>query len=223
MAVKSFTQDIIMRTIQKLVGLICGMTVGGVGVANAQDWYVGAAYSETRSEVDAARISRELTGLGFFSATTVSDVRDRGARLYAGRQVFPWLAAEAYYADLGKTHWASSVTPKGEIMASIRGKAYGLAALATVSPFRDVTLFAKAGLARVESKANFAASGFVDLASSNATERRNSGMYGLGARYDINQRLSVRLEYDVHTRLGGDAMGGRYDVHAAHLGLVLRF
>jgi opacity protein-like surface antigen len=191
--------------------------------AHAQDWYMGAAYSDTRGEVDATRISSELVGLGFFSAATASDVRDSGARLYAGRRLLPWLSTEAYYADLGKTQWRSVVTPAGDLAVSIRGKAYGLAALATISPFRDLTVFAKAGLARVESKASFAASGFVDVASTSATERRSSGMYGLGVVYDINRRLAVRLEYDVHTRLGGDTMGGRYDTQAASLGVTLRF
>ena len=106
-------------------------TIGWLGVAAvamataaepafAQRWYAGASYSSTRSEVDEGRIAGDLQGLGFFSASTSSDTRDSGGRFFVGCNVLPWLDAEIYYADLGKTKWDATVTPPGTLSASIK-------------------------------------------------------------------------------------------------------
>ncbi len=207
-------------------------TIGWIGVVAmaaaagpvfAQQWYAGASYSSTRSEVDEGRISGDLGGLGFFSASTSSDTRDSGGRLFIGRSILPWLDAELYYADLGKTKWDATVTPPGTLSASIKSKAYGIAALASITPVENLKLFGKLGVARTEAKASFASSGFVDLQASGRTEHRTGLVYGVGASYAFTPRLALRFDYDVHDDLGNDEIGGKFKVQAASLGVSIRF
>ncbi len=191
--------------------------------AFAQSWYVGASAGTTRSEVDAVRINGELADLGFFSSRTSGDASDRTWRVFAGRSLLPWLDVEAYYADLGKTRWDSVVTPGGTLAARIKAKAYGITAIASLAPIERLRLFAKAGVSRTEARASFTAGGFVELDNSSASQRQTSALYGVGAQYALAPRLALRLEYDVHDKVGGDAMGGRYKVQSAVLGVVMPF
>lgn len=191
--------------------------------ACAQQWYVGASYASTRGEVDEGRVNGDLTGLGYFSSSTSSDVRDGGGRAFVGRNILPWLDAELYYADLGKTKWDATVTPAGTLSASIKSKAYGLAALASVSPIERLKLFGKLGVARTEAKANFSASGFVDLVTRSKTEHSTSFVYGVGATWEFAPRFAVRFDYDVHDDVGADSIGGKFKVQAASLGVSMRF
>jgi outer membrane autotransporter protein len=84
-------------------------------------------------------------------------------------------------------------------------------------------LFAKAGVARTKADASFSSSGFVELSQSSTSKRQTSGVYGIGAQYAITPRVSVRVEYDVHDKVGSDEMGGKFKVQSATVGVVFPF
>jgi opacity protein-like surface antigen len=191
--------------------------------AFAQSWYAGIGLGTVRSEVDAGRIDGELAGLGFTPTGTTSDTADSSWRIFAGYRVLPWLDVEAYYADLGKTKWDSTVTPQGTLSARIESKAYGIAAIASLSPVERLRLFAKVGVASTDADASFSSSGFVELAASSTSKRQTSAVYGIGMQYAVTPRVLLRVEYDVHDKVGSDEMGGRFKVQAATLGVVFPF
>lgn len=191
--------------------------------AFSQQWYGGLSYGSVRTQVDSARINDDLTGnLGFFTASTSSDTRDSGYRVFLGRSLLSWLDVEGYYADLGETRFDSTVTPTGTLSVNIKSKAYGLAALAGLSPLEGLRLYGKLGVARGESKASPSSTGFVDTLGG-VNVKRTGAVWGLGAQYAITRQVSIRAEYDVHRDLGDDRMGGRFDADTASLGLLVRF
>ena len=114
------------------------------------------------------------------------------------------------------------MTPAGTLAVTIRSRAYGLAALAGFSPTPGLKVFGKAGVARAEAKASPVGTGFVEV-SGGATERTTTGVYGLGLTYKVTGNVTARAEYDVHKDLGGDAMGGKFDVKSASLALQFSF
>jgi OOP family OmpA-OmpF porin len=207
----------------KPLQLIAALAMVAAAPAFAQSWYAGVSAGATRNDVDAGRISGDLANLGFLSATTSSDKSDSTWRIFAGRALLPWLDIEAYYADLGKTRWDATVTPDGMLSARIKAKAYGITAIASISPMERLRLFAKAGVARTDADASFSSSGFVELAQGSTSKRQTSGVYGIGAQYAITPRVSVRVEYDVHDKVGSDEMGGKFKVQSATVGVVLPF
>ena len=202
---------------------LAAMLFAAAAPACAQSWYAGLAAGSTKGDVDTGRINGDLANLGFFSASTSSDDSAASWRVFAGLRLLPWLDIEAHYADLGKTRFDSTVTPAGTLAASIRAKAFGVGALAGFVPIDRLRLFAKGGIARTETKAHFSSTGFVELDSSSVTKRRTAAFYGVGAQYDFSPTLAARVEYDVHTKLGSDAMGGEFDASTASIGLLLRF
>jgi OmpA-OmpF porin, OOP family len=207
----------------KPLQLLAAMILFAAAPAFAQSWYAGIAAGAARGEVDSGRIDADLRSLGFLSSSTTGDTSDTTWRIFAGFKVLPWLDLEAYYADLGKTNWASAVSPPGTLSARIESKAYGLAAIASLSPVERLRLFAKLGVASTDADASFSASGFVELAQGSTSKRQTSAVYGVGAQYAITPRVSVRAEYDVHDKVGSDEMGGRFRVQSATLGVVFPF
>jgi OOP family OmpA-OmpF porin len=207
----------------KPIQLLATMTMVAAAPAFAQSWYAGVSAGATRSDVDAGRINADLANLGFAAATTSSDKSDSTWRIFAGYTVLPWLDIEAYYADLGKTKWDATVMPQGTLSARIKSKAYGIAAIASLSPMERLRLFAKAGVARTEADASFSSSGFVELARTSTSKRQTSALYGIGAQYAITPRVSLRAEYDVHNKVGSDEMGGTFKVQSATLGVAFPF
>ena len=96
-------------------------------------------------------------------------------------------------------------------------------AVAGFSPVERVRLYAKAGVSRTEAEADFSASGFVELVTGSTKQKQTSGVYGVGAQYALTPRVALRAEYDVHDKVGGDAMGGRFQVQSATLGVLMSF
>ena len=209
-----------MKKIATVIAILAGFCAAP---ALAQDWYAGIAFSSTRGKVDESKINDDLTrNLGFFTATTSSDVRDSASRVFAGRTVLPWLDIEAWYAQLGDTKFKSTVTPPGTLDMTITSTAYGLGVVGNFSPVERLKIFGKVGVASVESKANPVGTGFVEVGGS-VKERHTSAAYGAGMTYQLQPNIAVRVEYDVHKDAGGDKMGGKFDVQAASIGVQFRF
>ena len=208
---------------KKFIGWLGLATALMAGPALAQSWYAGASYAGTRGEVNTGSISGDLAGLGFSSSSITSDVSGSGGRAFIGYSFLPWLDAELYYADLGKTSWNATVTPPGTLSASTKSSAFGIAALASMSPMEKVKLFGKLGVARTEAKASFSSSGFVELDSSSKTEYNTSLVYGVGATWEFTPRFAARLDNDVHDEVGADSIGGTFKVQSLALGISVRF
>jgi opacity protein-like surface antigen len=185
-------------------------------------WYGGISYGSVRTSVDESRINANLVNLGFFTAATSSDTSDASVRAFAGYRVLPWLDVEAYYAELGKTKFSSTVTPAGTLSVSIDSRAYGIAALPGFSPMERLRLYAKVGIAQTEAEATPSSSGFVDTIGG-VSKKHTGGVYGAGVHYDLTPKISLRAEYDVHKDLGDDRMGGKFDAKTASIGVVVRF
>lgn len=192
--------------------------------ASAQSWYVGIAGGRAKAALDAGRVDQDLTqNVGFFTSSTSTDESGSTWRIFVGHRVLPWLDVEAHYADLGKARFDATVTPAGTLGASIRSKSFGVAAIGFLMPTPATRVYGKLGVASTQAEASFSSSGFVELEKSSETKRKTAGYYGVGAQYDFNRNLSARVEYDVHTALGGDTIGGKFDVKATQVGLVWRF
>lgn len=207
----------------KPLQLLAALAMLAAAPAFAQSWYAGVSAGATRSDVDSGRINGDLTNLGFLTTSTTTDKSGTTWKIFAGMKVLSWLDVEAYYADLGKTKWDTAVTPQGTLSARIESKAYGIAAIASLSPMERLRLFAKAGVARTDADASFSSSGFVELAQSSTSKRQTSGVYGIGAQYAITPRVSLRAEYDAHDKVGSDEMGGKFKVQSATVGVVFPF
>ncbi|MDQ6619301.1 MAG: outer membrane beta-barrel protein [Pseudomonadota bacterium] len=191
--------------------------------ASAQ-WYFGGQVGQARGGPEAGHISESLVrDLGFFSASTSTDRSSTSWRAFAGYEVLPWLAVEGAYVDLGKSRWASTVTPPGTIGASLRSDAWTLG-LAAHYPFTQMlSVYGRVSAAWVETKGSFSSSGFATLRNSSRRDRNTVPAYAAGLEVSIMPRLAARLEYERMSRISSDELGGKFDADLWSVGLRYSF
>ena len=79
------------------------------------DWansavYVGASVGQSKSHQDDQGMARTLTGSNALN-TFSNDQKDRGFKLFVGKQLNQYFAIEGGYFDLGKFDFTATVTP----------------------------------------------------------------------------------------------------------------
>ncbi len=90
------------------------------------------------------------------------------------------LAAEAQFTGIGKVTDAANQTAKGD--------AFSVSAVGFLPLNDSFELYGKLGVASVKTKAS---AGFADTGAT-----RTGVTYGLGAQYNVNQNIGVRLGWD---------------------------
>ena len=126
-------------------------------------------------------------------------------RVLGGYQFNRNFATELGYHDFGK----SSIPG-----ASVEANAWEWVGIGSL-PAGPVSLYAKAGLYRGESKAAGFAGG---LSNTNMTWTA-----GLGVQYDLNRQLALRGEWQKYPKMWGGNLGANTDIDVFSVGGVFRF
>ena len=153
------------------------LAVGALAVA-AMAGVVTQAQAQTSSAAPA------LTGVyvgGSVGSTAITDLSSKaGFGGYAGIKLNENFALEAGAQSLGKFSVAGT---------DVKARAYNVSVLAGVPVDQKISVYGHLGYGTLTATAN---GGSADV---------NSALYGVGARYQLNQNLAVRAEY---TRLASD-------------------
>ena len=132
----------------------------------------------------AAPMSPALTGVyvgGSVGSTSITDLSSRtGFGGYAGIKLNENFAIEGAAQSLGKFNVAGT---------DVKATAYNVSVLAGVPVDPKISVYGRLGY------------GTVTAATGGTTADTSSALYGVGARYQLNQNLAVRAEY---TRLASD-------------------
>jgi opacity protein-like surface antigen len=133
--------------------------------------YFGIGFGDTAADVSIA--SGQIIN---YSST--------GLRLVGGNQISQYLAVEAEYIDLGKfTTSTSSITAKG----------LGLSGLLSMPVSTSISIFGKAGFARIETTATANPGAALTTRDS---DTRIGTLLGYGVTLDIAANASVRVSWD---------------------------
>ena len=144
------------------------------------------------------------------------DDKDTGWRAYVGYQFHPNFAIEAGHFNLGE---ASASGGGLSATAKVRGwEAVGVAMIPVWQ--QQLSLFAKAGVARTRVSIDGAVAGFGTVIS--AKENSTDFTFGLGALYLFTRNFGARLEWQRYDDVGGDATG-KDDLDLFSIGLMYRF
>jgi len=222
-----------------------GFYVGGdVGQAN---WNVTQSDANAVAQAVAESLSTRVFGTVNADKGKLSDT-DMTYSLFVGYQFVPWLAVEAAYMDLGKediratgTYTYAVVPPiipppptggtyRGDLSFESTGWA---ASLLPMLPIGDSwNLYGRLGYYMGDNKATGRFSVQDTLAGApvgapredRISQSDNSGsfLWGVGASYTWNQRVSMRLEYDNIADVA-ETGNDKTDVERFTLGLVYRF
>ena len=128
---------------------------------------------------------------------------DMAFTVRGGVRLLPYLAVEASYAHLGDYKLQTGIFDSGSGSLAdfdVRARSAG-GAIVGILPLAPVDLYARAGYARTELKADQ----LVNTTQVNVNERFNEAYYGAGARWNVTPELGVFAEYQRHDKLDLDA------------------
>ncbi|KQQ32997.1 hypothetical protein ASF61_13010 [Duganella sp. Leaf126] len=153
--------------------ILFAMLAALAGTAAAQSTYIGG---------NVGRAEQKLS----IEGDSIKD-HDTGFKLYGGYNFNQNFGLEAGYVDLGKMERSGGV-------ARVRFEPTSVyfAATGTLPLDPQFALFAKAGVARTEVKANFA----VGNLSEDDKASRSTAYLSVGAAYAVNTNFSVVAEYE---------------------------
>jgi hypothetical protein len=138
----------------------------------------------TQAQAQTSSAAPALTGVyvgGSVGSTAITDLSSKvGFGGYAGIKLNENFAIEAGAQSLGKFNVAGT---------DVKATAYNVSVLAGVPIDPKISVYGRLGYGSLTATAN---GGSADV---------NSAVYGVGARYQLNQNLAVRAEY---TRLASD-------------------
>lgn len=200
-----------------------GAVAMSLAMPAAAQWYVGGALGGTRTKVPDS-----VLPMGGSTASSLA--KDGTASVYGlgvGYDFSPNWSLEGGYTSNGKlsARRTSTAGVVGTFGAQTKGTAWYLAGIGKLPLQDQFYLFGKLGLAATTTKTNLDTTGAFVLPAGISTSRKKSEtnlLWGLGAGYDINRTVGLRVDY---TRIHdvGDANTGEADVHTLTAGVRIRF
>jgi len=184
------------------------------GVASAQDQGFYAGLGIGRSSADVTEISRQdILNSGFNSLTAFqngSSKSDTAWKLYGGFRLNPNIAAEFFYANLGKFSRnadgsgtnTSSATVNFSLGSELKITGFGVAALLGAPLSDQWNVFAKPGLLYWDAKRTSTTTAGGGTQSGSISKNGTSPSVGVGTSYAFTDKLSARLEWERYFDVG---------------------
>ncbi|MES3021049.1 MAG: OmpA family protein [Pseudomonadota bacterium] len=185
-------------------------------------WYMGAGIGHSKANIDEERIRAAMLSNGSANFAMGVDEKDRGFKVYLGKQLSRNFAIEGGFYDLGEFSFASSVTaPAGAFngRAAFRGLNLDLVAMLPLS--QRFSVFGRVGAAYTHAKADFTGNRLNAVTGPHRSEKKFGPKVGLGLEFKFTEALAIRGEVERYRV--NDAIGNRGDVDMASVNLVYKF
>jgi len=195
------------------------------GMASAQDQHFYAGLSIGRSSADVTEISRQdILNSGFTSLSAFqngSSKSDTAWKLYGGYRFNPNIAAEFFYANLGKFSrnadgsgaTATSPSVNFSLNSELKITGFGVAALLGAPLSEQWNVFAKPGLLYWDAKRTSTTTAAGTTQSGSVSKSGTSPSFGLGTSYAFTDKLSARLEWERYFDVGDKNTTDKSDVN----------
>jgi len=222
-----------------LHALLAVACVPGLALAQARDagaessagialpaggWYGGL--STGRSQLGIRDSLLPVTGARL--SLLPADESTSAYTLYGGYQFSRNITLEGGYADFTRLEAQREIAAPmpGFVPNNFRASSLYLGAVGIIPLPNRFSLFGKLGTAYTTSTSSFSASGVVlpQLTPADANPRRSewNAKYGLGASYEMSNKLGLRFEYE-RSSIAGDGRIGEGNVGIWSLGLTKRY
>jgi OOP family OmpA-OmpF porin len=171
--------------------------------SQAEGFYVGASAGSSFGDLDSGDIDNSLAAAGLAGSTSTDD-NGFGFRLFGGYTLNENLSLELGYLSLGEISADTELAnPAGHAKTEIDTSGFNLSLVAGAPVGEGFRIYAKAGLFMWDGEADVS----VDLtsggsASASGDDDGTDFSYGLGASYQVNENLSVRLDWDRYEMKG---------------------
>jgi OOP family OmpA-OmpF porin len=205
--------------------LLTMISAAYAGIATAQDQSFYAGLGIGRSSADVTEISRQdILNSGFNSLSAFqngSSKSDTAWKLYGGYRVNPNIAAEFFYANLGKFSrnaegsgaTASSSSVNFNLNSELKITGFGVAALLGAPLSEQWNVFAKPGLLYWDAKRTSTTTVTGGSQSGSISKSGTSPSFGVGTSYAFTDKLSARLEWERYFEVGDKNTTDKSDVN----------
>ena len=200
----------------RVVAAAALVSFSGVAFAGDQGWYLFGSVGQTTDTNDKSILDDALTSAGA-SGFSSSLKKPTVYGLEVGYQVDKNFAIEGgYIGSNNEDYNASGGTLAGPVSASAHVDGWDLKAVGILPLADQFSLLGKLGVAHVHESYNITGPG----SSLSGNGSKTSATYGIGAKYNFNNAVSVRIDVDSYN-VGSAASYSRTSVWT--IGLVYNF
>ena len=183
-------------------------------------WSVGAGIGQSRANIDDARLSRSLIANGATLGSFSTDERDRGFKLFVGKQLDPYFSIEGGYFDLGKFGFNATTSGNGVLDGETGLRGVNLDLVGQWPLSQRWSLLGRIGANYAKASTHFTGNRLAAVSNPNPSERKIGAKAGLGLEYKFSEALAMRAEVERYRV--NDAVGNRGDVDLASVSLVYK-
>ena len=187
-------------------------------------FYLGGNVGISKSHFDEANIARRLAPPGVAVTSVSEDDSGLGYKLYGGVPLTRNFAIEGGFFDLGKFSFTANTAPAGTLSANIKVPKGANLDLVGILPLSEqFSLFARAGVTRVQSRGNFVGTGAFVFPATSTRVTDWGHKFGFGLQYDFTRALGVRVEAERYRVPDTVTSNSKANVDLFSIGLVWRF
>ena len=157
--------------------------------------YFGSAIGRAKADFDGADISRRFlrtpaTAINGFA----TDEKDTGAKLFIGKNINRWLAAEATYIDHGDHGYSLADNAGRSVVTNLNYRGFNADLIAKLPMSERFALFARAGMGYIKAKSTSTGNMVGAIIPAEHEDAKWKPHFGVGAEIGLTQKLSLRLE-----------------------------
>lgn len=208
--------------ITQAIGTLALLSLTAPAMAATNDgWYIGGGFGGAFSSIAENEITTDLLNSGFETTLFNDKESDFGYKLFAGYQFNPNLAVEGGYFNLGDFDYTATTLPEGSMMGALSFRGWNLDLVGILPLTERSSLFARIGVQRGKAKASFMGTGAVNVLTPSYSETDTDYKVGVGYQYNINSKVSLRVEAERYRM--DDAVGNNGDIDLLSVGAIYRF
>jgi OOP family OmpA-OmpF porin len=187
----------------------------------AEDFYVVGEVTHSNLSQDKATFNNMISSAGATGLNSSTDGKGNQWRLQAGYNFNPYISLEAGYIDLGKADYKATFTG-GTAKGSEKAGGIDLAILGKLPVSDGLSFFAKAGIISTKIKSKLASTAPATVNSTNSSNEIRP-LIGVGAIYQLQNNLDLRLDFDHASNLGNSSKGGTMSDNMLSVGIAYNF
>jgi len=188
------------------------------------DWadsatYIGGSVGQGRSHLDDRNVVNTLTGnaaLGSYN----DDQRDRGFKLFVGKQLNHYFAIEGGYFDLGNYDFSAVTTANRAVTGTTKLRGLNLDLVGTLPLSERFGIIGRVGAQYTRTKTDYNGAAITANGNAYSSDSNFGAKAGLGLEYKFSEALAGRVEME-RNRIN-DGIGRRGNVDLISIGLVYK-
>jgi len=187
------------------------------------DWansavYVGGSVGVARSRLNDQDLARGLSGTNM--STFTSDSKDRGYKLFVGKQFNRYFAIEGGYFDLGKYSFSGVTTGNRVVQGETKFRGVNLDLVGQLPLTERFSVLGRIGGQYTRTGTDYNGAGIAVAGNRYSSDSDFGPKAGVGLEYKFSEALAVRAEAE-RSRVK-DGLGQRGNVDLFSIGLVYK-